>query len=308
MGLARKGLWPYVEITRPHLNFMGVCLATCGALTALYTTREPLPIVQCFFGTVSVFITTGGMHTLNDYFDRSRDLKIWPDRPIPSGRLRPRYALALALSLFAVGLTLVGILFNPTCFIILLITVTLGILYSKYSRDKLGYLSLAPIIGLFPVGGYAAFAGKGVFTNPVPWILYVMVMLWQAGHILVYSPAHGVRLKEEGIKTAVPAFIIVLSPRTTALLGAAFFSALLFLSLCFYFVAPLSLAYLIVALLSGSVMVSLSLKLAVNPTRENSIKAFNAASLYAMILFVAMALDVFFRFYFLDVLKILRIL
>ena len=300
MERIKKWVFPFIDISRPPLDFMGVCLATCGVVIALNAMGNSLPIVQCILGAIAVFITTGGMHTINDYFDRLRDHELWPDRPIPSGKLRPLHALAFALGLFTAGLTLILVLFNPVCFTVVLVTITLGVVYSRYLRDRVGYLSLAPIIGLFPVGGYAAFAGNEVFFSLAPWMLFFMVTLWQAGHILVYSPAHGVTMKERETKTVVPAFLVALSPRATAFLGAIFFGALLILSLCLYLVVPLSLAYLLVVVASGGAMIILSLKLAANPIREISIMTFQAASLYAIILFSAIALDIFFRFLFLS--------
>jgi len=301
MDGVKKWIRPYIEVTRPPLNFMGVCLATSGAIIALRFTGKQIPIADSIIGAFAVFMTVGGMHTINDYFDRFRDREVWPNRPIPSGRLNPLHALALGLSLFAVGLSVVWITFNAVCFYILLTTVALGIAYSRYLRDKVGYLTLAPIIGLFPAGGYAAFAGERVFVSPVPWMLYFMVTLWQAGHILVYSPAHGVK----ETKTVVSAFLVALSPQATAVLGTIFFSVLLILSLWLYLVVSLSLAYLAVASISGCFVILLSLKLAVNPTIERSLLAFNAASLHAIILFSTIAVDVFIRFYLYDYFTIL---
>jgi protoheme IX farnesyltransferase len=272
---------------------MGVCLATCGAILALHTKQMSLPLFQSIIGAVAVFITVGGMHTLNDFFDKIRDRNIWPNRPIPSGRLSPSYALILALCLLAAGLTLVWIYFNPICFTILLVAVILGATYSRYLRDKVGYLSLPLIVGLHPLGGYAAFAGDQAFTSLTPWVLYFMVTLWQAGHILVYSPAHGLK---NGCKTTVPSFVVSLSPKATAALGVLSFSLLLPLSLYLYLIAPLSILYFVIAVVSGCITLLASLKLMVNPTWKNSVIAFNIATLYSLILFSTIALDVFMRF------------
>ncbi len=49
----------------------------------------------------------GGM-ALNDYCDRAEDAAARPFRPIPSGRIAPRTALALAVGLLALGLACAG--------------------------------------------------------------------------------------------------------------------------------------------------------------------------------------------------------
>lgn len=55
----------------------------------------------------SVCLYWGGM-ALNDYADRAVDAVERPDRPIPSGRVRPRQALALATGLTCAGLAAAG--------------------------------------------------------------------------------------------------------------------------------------------------------------------------------------------------------
>jgi 4-hydroxybenzoate polyprenyltransferase len=45
----------------------------------------------------------------NDFFDRFEDAQSRPNRPIPSGRVRPRTAVILGLLLFALGLTFAGL-------------------------------------------------------------------------------------------------------------------------------------------------------------------------------------------------------
>src|SRR6185369_8346912 len=50
----------------------------------------------------SLCVYHGGM-ALNDWADREEDARVRPDRPIPSGRIRPGVALAVALALLAAG-------------------------------------------------------------------------------------------------------------------------------------------------------------------------------------------------------------
>jgi 4-hydroxybenzoate polyprenyltransferase len=59
-----------------------------------------MPMTSCCF-------YLAGM-ALNDYADRELDARERPERPIPSGRVRPRTALALATGLTAAGLGIAG--------------------------------------------------------------------------------------------------------------------------------------------------------------------------------------------------------
>jgi len=287
-----------LEMTRPALNFMGTTMAGSGAALALMRTssQEP-PWLHIALGVITVFASVGAMHTLNDYVDRIRDKTIWPSRPLPSGRVRPREALALATVSLGLGLSIALTAFNQTCFVIMLITAALGLVYTRYLRNRIGYLSLPPIVGLIPVGGYAAFAPGTVLSDPVIWLIYLTTVFWQSGHILVYSPAHGLTADGGVTRTAVPAFVKRLTPGGTAKLAFVFFVALLGVNTYFSLSTPMSFVYLTITSAFGLFTVISSLRLAKETSESNSVKAFKVASTYAIILFLAITLELLIRLY-----------
>lgn len=65
----------------------------------------PFGLRRWLLPAASVFLYSGGM-ALNDYADRTLDALERPERPIPSGRISPRRALAVAGGCFATGLGL----------------------------------------------------------------------------------------------------------------------------------------------------------------------------------------------------------
>ncbi|MBS7622361.1 UbiA prenyltransferase family protein [Candidatus Bathyarchaeota archaeon] len=287
-----------LEITRPQLNFMGATMAGSGAALALMRTssHEP-PWLQVVLGVIAVFASVGAMHTFNDYVDRIRDKTIWPSRPLPSGRVRPREALVLATLSLGLGLAIALMVFNQTCFTVMVVTAALGLAYARYLRDRVGYLSLPPIVGLIPVGGYAAFAPRTVLSDPLIWLIYLMTVFWQSGHILVYSPAHGMIVDGGAARTAVPAFKKRLTAVGTAELALAFFVALLGVNICFSIVTPMSPIYLIITAAFGLFTAASSLRLVRETTETNSVKAFKVASTYAIIMFSAITFELLVRLY-----------
>jgi 4-hydroxybenzoate polyprenyltransferase len=72
-----------------------------GAAAAGWPFRRATPLL----GACSVCLYWAGM-ALNDYADRDVDAEERPHRPIPSGRVSPRFALALAAGLTATGIAL----------------------------------------------------------------------------------------------------------------------------------------------------------------------------------------------------------
>jgi 4-hydroxybenzoate polyprenyltransferase len=65
---------------------------------------EPSGQFALLLATSSLLYLAG--MALNDYFDREQDARERPARPIPSGRVRPRAALALGLGMLAIGTAL----------------------------------------------------------------------------------------------------------------------------------------------------------------------------------------------------------
>lgn len=74
---------------------VGSVLASSNALSLL---RPNL-----LYGYITGFALTAGSMAVNDYYDREIDAINEPDRPIPSGLIRPKEGLALAFILAVVG-------------------------------------------------------------------------------------------------------------------------------------------------------------------------------------------------------------
>lgn len=90
----------YIRLMRPL-----VCLSAGGAAFAgLCALGFPFDRPGVAAGTVaSVFLLMGAADAFNDYFDLEIDRVNTPHRPIPSGAVSPRGAMAFALALFAAG-------------------------------------------------------------------------------------------------------------------------------------------------------------------------------------------------------------
>jgi 4-hydroxybenzoate polyprenyltransferase len=82
-------------------SLAGLAAARAGTPTALRGRHVLLPVA-------SACLYLGGM-ALNDYADRHLDAVERPERPIPSGRVTPRGALAVGTALTAAGVAAAGI-------------------------------------------------------------------------------------------------------------------------------------------------------------------------------------------------------
>jgi len=95
------GFLHYVRLIRP-LNcvmatfavYIGYCVSI-GEIGFEFLTA---------YAMVSAFLICGAGQAINDYFDREIDMDKAPDKPIPSGKVKPKSALNFSLLLFFVGL------------------------------------------------------------------------------------------------------------------------------------------------------------------------------------------------------------
>jgi geranylgeranylglycerol-phosphate geranylgeranyltransferase len=160
---------PYIKILRPG-NCMLACIGVIvGALIAkgngvLDIGNIPSMALAC----AVVFLSTAGGNVLNDYTDRDVDKINHPERPIPSGKIRPESAKMYAVALFALA-------FPPallstywyTLTAILCIAILLMLAYEfKYKAEGLPGNVIISVLSamVFVFGGCAA--GNPVLTIP----------------------------------------------------------------------------------------------------------------------------------------------
>ena len=94
-----------VKLTRPVNCVMMGFAVFVGAVLA-NPQFSSVDWLNIFFGFVTGFTLTAASMTINDYYDRGIDAINEPSRPIPSGLVTPREALA-----FVFGLSVIGFIF-----------------------------------------------------------------------------------------------------------------------------------------------------------------------------------------------------
>ena len=117
-------------------------------------------------GFLSGFTLTGGAMAINDYYDREIDTINEPGRPIPSGAVTPREALAISLALSTVGL-LTAWRTNLICLAFAVFSWLIMFLYSAFGKRKglLGNLLVSTCVAIpFVYGGSAVENRVSVLT------------------------------------------------------------------------------------------------------------------------------------------------
>jgi geranylgeranylglycerol-phosphate geranylgeranyltransferase len=89
--------------------------------------------LNVFYGFVTGFMLTAASMAINDYYDREIDAVNEPNRPIPSGLIEPKNALAFAFILTAIGF-ITAYLTNVSCFVIAIIAWMLFVTYTTVGK------------------------------------------------------------------------------------------------------------------------------------------------------------------------------
>ncbi len=253
------------------------------------------PWGKAIIGLITVALAGWGINALNHYMDSERDKVIWPERAIPAGRVQANNALTSAAIALIGALLLSWFFFNPANFLILLLAIILGAFYSAYFRDRVGYLSLPPIVGLISLGGWSAFSPETLFISWLPWFLYFLHFSWQAGHIMIYYPLHIIHEANGKQKIKIPpAFFFVPSTKTAVSIGVGFVCLTFVLSILLPILAPLGYLYLAVILVAGIYGLSAAVKfLRDTSNTKRGLQAFTALSVFRLATVAAILLDIF---------------
>jgi geranylgeranylglycerol-phosphate geranylgeranyltransferase len=184
----------------------------------------------------AAFSFVGAGNALNDYLDREIDKQGHPDRPIPSGRVRPGAARALSGGLFAVALTL-GLYVSVAGFVLVATSALIMIAYEVALKARglpgnfaIGYLS-----------GITFYFGGLVLAKPwavVP--LFGLAVLATVGRELAKD------IEDMGADATRRTFPQAHGATKAAALSAAFTAGAVVLSPWPYFAGTMGLPYLAV--------------------------------------------------------------
>ncbi len=112
--------------------------------------------VNVLLSCVIVVIFIAGGNSINDYIDRETDKVSHPERPIPSGRLRPEKALYAGISAMVIACILSFFLRDPVSIAIVIIAAILMISYEMVLKQRglVGNITIAVLTGMiFLLGG-----------------------------------------------------------------------------------------------------------------------------------------------------------
>ena len=274
----------FLRLMRPVNCLMMGFAVIVGAFIAMqgFTINHNVP--QLALGFVTAFTLTGASMAINDYYDREIDAVNEPDRPIPSGVVKPQEALLMVLALTLAGLVSAA-LTNPLCLLMAALSWIISVTYSTIGKRTglPGNMLVSTCISLPFIYGGAALKNS---IEPNTILFAALAFLANTGREITKGITDVEGDKIRGIKTIAISY----GAKRAAQIASAFFIAAVLLSPLpilleithMWFIPPLMIADI------GFIISSISLMK--NHTRENAKKIKNMVLIWmtmGLIAFIA---------------------
>jgi len=124
----------FIKLVRPINGLMMGFAVIVGASLVL---EEPLTaeiMFRLLLGYVTAFTLAGASMAINDYYDREIDRINEPNRPIPSGLVKPRESLIFASFLAIIGFA-AAVLTNFPCSVIAIFSLAVSVAYATKGKQ-----------------------------------------------------------------------------------------------------------------------------------------------------------------------------
>jgi protoheme IX farnesyltransferase len=283
----------YVAITKPRI----IELLLVTTLPALVLAARGIPSVRILTATlVGGALAAGSANALNCYLDRDIDALMHRTsaRPLARGSVSPKGALAFGLVLGAIATMGLAVTTNLLAAALTVAAIAFYVLvYTALLKRRTSQnIVWGGAAGCMPVLiGWAAVTGSLAWT---PVVLFAIVFLWTPPHF--WALAFRFRLDYEA--AGVPMLPVVATPAAVARQIVLYSWAMAATSLLLFPVAHLSVVFLAVAVVLGTVFIREAHALRRRVVRGRDpepMRLFHWSITYLSLLCVAMALDVLVR-------------
>ncbi len=220
------------------------------------------------------FLLTGASMAMNDYYDREIDAINEPNRPIPSGLIKPKNALIFAFVLTAAGFV-VAYLTNILCLFTALIAWIVFLAYTTIGKRSglPGNLLVSTCVAIPFIYGSIAITSE-IKTNVL--IFVFMVFLSNTGREITKGIVDVQGDRARNVKTLAVRF----GEKTTAVAASVFYLSAVLLSPIPWLLNIVSLWFIPFVAVTDSGLVASSILLLMDYSRENARKIKNSVLLW----------------------------
>jgi len=177
--------WAYVVLTKPDVTFLVVITTVAGFYLGSVGPPDWIRLL-CTLG--ATLLVAGGTAALNQYLEREMDavMRRTAARPLPSGQLQPREALAFGALSVALGAAWLWVAANWLSAAVALSSTVLYLgLYTPLKTRTTLSTAVGAIPGaLPPMIGWAAAHGT---LSLGAWVLFAILFVWQFPHFMAIA-------------------------------------------------------------------------------------------------------------------------
>ena len=280
----------YYELGKPRVVMLIMITAVAGMFLA--TPGLP-PANALIFGTIGIALAASAAAAVNHVLDRRFDAQMarTRNRPLPTGHLSERQALAYAFLLGVASMIMLGRWVNALTAVLTFCTlIGYAVVYTVWLKHATpqnivigGAAGAAP-----PVLGWTAVTGS---IDPHSLLLFLIIFTWTPPHFWALAIAR----RDEYAKAGIPMLPVAYSADFTRLHILLYTILLVIVTLLPYLTGMSGLIYLAAALILGGVFLFRALQLKVR-TEEHRLpmQTFAFSITYLALLFAALLIDHYF--------------
>ncbi|MEO0323019.1 MAG: heme o synthase [Myxococcota bacterium] len=194
----RDVLRDVISLLKPRITLMVVITAAGG----MWLAPERIPAFRAVVMLLTTSAVVAAANALNCWLERDTDrlMRRTRLRPLPDGRLAPRWALALGLGLGVVSVPLLTLLVNPlTGLLGAIALVSYVAVYTPMKRHSSTALLVGSVPGaLPPLMGWTAATGR---MDAPGLALFAVLFFWQVPHFLAIASFRREDYAQAGLKT-----------------------------------------------------------------------------------------------------------
>ncbi len=284
----------FIKLMRPiNCAMMGFAVFV-GALLA-YPSITGLNWLNILYGFLTGFTFCAAAMVINDYYDRKIDAINEPQRPIPSGTIKPKEALAFMTALIVVGFVF-SLLVQPyglLCFVVAAVSLVLTASYltvGKRSGLPGNFLVSACVAIPFIYGSVTAIGTVGLNVT----LFASMAFLSNTGREITKGIVDVKGDSAEGVKTLAVRF----GEKVAAVVAVGFFLFAVGLTPVTWFLGLVGILFIPFVLVTDIGLIVCSALLLLNPSRQKARKIKNVVLLLFLVgllayLFGALSLGLF---------------
>ena len=276
----------YYVLTKPGVVQLLVFTAIVGMFLA---SPRMAPLGVLIFGSIGIGLAAASGAVVNHILDIRLDAKMvrTKSRPMPSGRIKERDAIAFAVLLGLIGISVLVFFVNAlTAFLTFVSLIGYAIIYTVYLKRATpqnivigGAAGAAP-----PLLGWTAVTDQ---VESFALILFLIIFTWTPPHFWALALAR----KEDYTRAGIPMLPVTHGSKLTKSFILYYTMLLLIVSLLPFLTGNSGFLYLCGASFLGGGFLYYALKLKFAETNGDSMKTFSYSISYLMALFTFLLLD-----------------